>query len=69
MRCGARQTSPCSAPPPFSFTGVGLSQVSLLFSTCVKDQLLTGVRFLRDGTSNVAAAAYDSDTIAVWVRT
>ena len=43
-------------------------QVSLLFSSCVKDQMLTGVQFLRDGTSNVACAAYDTETISVYAR-
>ena len=43
-------------------------QVSLLFSACVKDQLLTGVQFVRDGRGNIATAAYDVEQISLFVR-
>lgn len=50
------------------FESKGSGEISLLFSSCVKDQLLTGAKFMNDETGNFAIAAYDVDQISVWVR-
>ncbi|CAM9299857.1 unnamed protein product [Discosporangium mesarthrocarpum] len=41
-------------------------QVGLLATSRVPNQLLTGVQFLNDGTSRIAATSYDCDTVHLW---